>query len=326
MNISRRTALGMTIAPLLTAATPKRDSGKAAVIPKGLWPVMLTPFKQDRSIDWNALDAITDWYIESGSDGLFACCQSSEVWSLTEDERIQVTARVVKRAGKVPVVAGGLPGYDSKIVAPFVQRIVDAGAHAAVLTTSQVTEKAEPDSLWRDRVETILNATGSFPFGLYEAPSPYKRLLTPEMMHWAGETGRFVFHKDTSCDIVAIEAKCKAIKGTPFRFYNANVETLVDGIHKGADGFSGIAANAYPKVVAYATHNAHKLEKTGRAQVFLSTSEKILGKKYPLSAKVLANMAGVPIQPVCRRDIAPLTEEHTQTLRDLRKAADAFQG
>ncbi len=326
MNISRRSALGMTIAPLLSAATPKRVPGKAEVVPKGLWPVMLTPFKQDQSIDWNALDAITDWYIENGSDGLFACCQSSEVWNLTEDERIQVTARVVKRAGKIPVVAGGLPGYGVKNVTPFVQRIVDTGARAAVLTTSQVTEKAEPDSLWRDRVETILNATGNFPFGLYEAPSPYKRLLTPEMMHWAGETGRFVFHKDTSCDIVAIEAKCKAIQGTPFRFYNANVETLIDGVHKGADGFSGIAANAYPKVVAYATHNAKKLEKTGRVQVFLSQSEKILGKKYPLSAKVLANMAGVPIQPVCRRTIAPLTEEHTQTLRELRKAADTFLG
>ncbi len=326
MNISRRAALGMTIAPLLAAAPSKGVSGKAAVVPKGLWPVMLTPFKQDQSIDWNALDALTDWYIESGSDGLFACCQSSEVWSLTEDERIQVTARVVKRAGKIPVVTGGLPGYEVKNVGPFVQRIIDTGAKAAVLTTSQVTEKSDPDTLWRDRVETILSATGNFPFGLYEAPSPYKRLLSEEMMHWAGKTGRFVFHKDTSCDIVAIEAKCKAVKGTPFRFYNANVETLVDGIHKGADGFSGIAANAWPKVVAYATHKAHQLSKDGREQTFLSSSEKILSKKYPLSAKVLANMAGVPIVPVCRRNIAPVTEDHMQTLREIRKSADNFLG
>src|SRR5690606_34557124 len=126
------------------------------------------PFKQDKSVDWNALDALTDWYLESGADGMFPCCASSEVWTLSEEERLQVTARVAKRAGKVPVVSAGLPSWEIKTVVPYVKRLMDTGAHAAILMTNQVAAQAEPDSLWRDRVEAILEATGDVPFGAYE--------------------------------------------------------------------------------------------------------------------------------------------------------------
>ena len=40
---------------------------------------MITPFKEDLSVDYKALDALTEWFIESGTAGLFAVCQSSEM-------------------------------------------------------------------------------------------------------------------------------------------------------------------------------------------------------------------------------------------------------
>ena len=40
-----------------------------STLPDGAWPVMLTPFHEDRSIDWDGLDAYTDWLIELGSAG-----------------------------------------------------------------------------------------------------------------------------------------------------------------------------------------------------------------------------------------------------------------
>ena len=56
-------------------------------LPKGVWPVMLTPFTADGAIDWDGVDVLTDWYIESGVAGLFAVCASSEMYHLTEGER-----------------------------------------------------------------------------------------------------------------------------------------------------------------------------------------------------------------------------------------------
>ncbi len=315
------------MAPLLSnvsSAAQKRDSAKSSVVPKGMWPAMLTPFKQDKSVDWNALDALTDWYLESGADGMFPCCASSEVWTLSEEERLQVTARVAKRAGKVPVVSAGLPSWEIKTVVPYVKRLMDTGAHAAVLMTNQIAAEAEPDSLWRDRVEAILEATGDVPFGAYEVPSPYKRLLTPEIMRWAARTGRFVFLKDTTCEIEAIASKCAAIKGSPFRLFNAHVPILVEAIQRNADGFCGIAGNAYPDIVAYATHHALEPGKALKAQEFLTRNEKRLGMAYPLSAKILAHMAGVPIEPVCRKKTRTLNAEQMQILKDVHQEASTL--
>ncbi len=326
MQISRRIALGMAAAPLLASAARKTASMNNTMVPKGMWPAMLTPFKQDQSVDWNALDALTDWYLENGADGMFPCCASSEVWTLTEEERLKVTARVARRAGKVPVVSAGLPGWETKTVAPYVKRLMDTGAHAAILMTNQMAEKAEPDSLWRDRVEAILDATGDVPFGAYEVPSPYKRLLTPEMMGWAAKTGRFVFLKDTSLQVEAIAAKCAAIKGSPFRLFNAHVPILVEAIQRGADGFCGIAGNAYPNIVAYATHHALEPGKSAKAQEFLTRNEKRLGMAYPLTAKILARLDGVPIEPVCRKKTKRLSAEQMQILNDVHREAVALLG
>lgn len=48
-------------------------------IPSGLWPVMVTPFHEDRSIDWRGVDALTDWYLSAGAVGLFAVAQTIEM-------------------------------------------------------------------------------------------------------------------------------------------------------------------------------------------------------------------------------------------------------
>jgi hypothetical protein len=58
---------------------------------------------------------------------------------------------------------------------------------------------------------------------------------------WAADTGRFHFHKDTCCSVAEITAKVHAVTGagaglTPFRFYNANVETLVPSVTVGGHG------------------------------------------------------------------------------------------
>ena len=77
-----------------------------STLPTGAWPVMLTPFNENRSIDWVAVDDYTDWLIELGSAGLFAVALSSEMYDLSHDERLELSARVVERAaGRVPVVA-----------------------------------------------------------------------------------------------------------------------------------------------------------------------------------------------------------------------------
>ena len=76
--------------------------------PGGVWPVMLTPFKENGEVDYRGLEALVNWYIEKEVDGLFAVCQSSEMFYLSLDERIKISRKVVEIAAeRVPVIASG---------------------------------------------------------------------------------------------------------------------------------------------------------------------------------------------------------------------------
>ncbi|RYY08627.1 MAG: dihydrodipicolinate synthase family protein, partial [Chitinophagaceae bacterium] len=75
---------------------------------KAFIPVMLTPFKDNGAVDYDALTELTEFYLNAGVGGLFANCQSSEMFALTEQERLGITKHVVQVVnGAVPVVAAG---------------------------------------------------------------------------------------------------------------------------------------------------------------------------------------------------------------------------
>ena len=76
--------------------------------PGGVWPVMLTPYTEDNEVDEQALVQLVEWYIGKGVNGLFAVCQSSEMFFLSLEERLNVARTVVRAAaGRVPVIASG---------------------------------------------------------------------------------------------------------------------------------------------------------------------------------------------------------------------------
>ncbi len=93
-------------------------------LPQGFIPVMLTPFTENGEIDFEGLTQLTEFYLEAGAAGLFANCLSSEMFELTEEERLAITQHVVKVTdGRVPVVATGTFGGPIAQQANFVERI-----------------------------------------------------------------------------------------------------------------------------------------------------------------------------------------------------------
>lgn len=92
----------------------------------GLWPVMLTPFLENNQIDHKGLQMLTDFYIASGAKGLFSNCLSSEMFQLTDEERLQVIRTVVSATkSQVPVVASGTFSSDLKKNSEFIKQVFD---------------------------------------------------------------------------------------------------------------------------------------------------------------------------------------------------------
>ena len=218
--------------------------------PGGVWPVMLTPFTEENQVDYPALKELVEWYIENGVDGLFAVCQSSEMFKLTLEERVGIAAKVKEfAAGRVPVIASGHISDSLEEQIHELKLIAETGVDAVIMITNRMAAEDESDEVWISNTEKILEALPSdIRFGLYECPYPYKRVMSPKVTEWCASTGRFYFLKDTCCDADQIREKLAICKDTHLKLYNANTATLLESLKDGAYGYCGVMANMHPRL------------------------------------------------------------------------------
>ena len=162
-------------------------------------PVMITPFNLKAEIDYDAVSELVEFYLQAGVSGFFANCLSSEMFSLSEDERLKLTKHVVERVnGRVPIVATGSFGLTLEDKADFTKRIYDIGVDAVIMITGHFAKVDEDNDALLRNFEKILSLTDNIPLGMYECPSPYKRIVEPEVFKKLLEFERFIYHKDTS--------------------------------------------------------------------------------------------------------------------------------
>lgn len=290
-------------------------------LPGGLWPVMLTPFLENNEVDYHGLKKLTDFYIQSGASGLFSNCLSSEMFQLTSAERLRVIETVVKVAkSRVKVVATGTFSTDMKKCAEFIKQVYDTGVDAVIVISNQVADIDEGDDIFKKRTEELLKLTGNIPLGMYECPYPYKRLISIDLMKWLAQTGRFLYHKDTSCDLRSIHNKLDVIKGTAYSLYNANTITSLSSMESGAAGISPIGANLYPELYSFLIN---EFEQKGNTDQLVSLNaqldlmDAIVDQCYPFSAKLFLQKRGFPINTTCRIQHGKMRSENHLKLEAL---------
>lgn len=270
--------------------------------PGGVWPVMLTPFTKDGALDEGGLRALTDWYIQSGVNGLFSACQSSEILRLTLKERVahaRVTVEAAK--GRVPVIASGHVSDDMDEQTRELEAMADTGVDAVILITNHLAKPDEPDSVWIKNCETLIKRLGDgIRLGLYECPLPYKRLMTKETLRFCPDTGRFYFLKDTCCDAKTIADRLETLRNSSLRLYNANSTTLLASLREGAAGFSGVMAGFHPELYVWLT--AHPYHQNAQAvQDILAVCSLIERQLYPVNAKYhLKAIEKLPVETYSR--------------------------
>ncbi|MBN1877513.1 MAG: dihydrodipicolinate synthase family protein [Anaerolineae bacterium] len=278
----------------------------------GIWPTMITPFTDTGILDTDALAHLIAWYLERQVNGLFTVCQSSEMFYLSLEERVTLAATVVKLVeGQVPVIASGHISDTLTAQVEEVQRVADTGVDAVVLVTNRFAQPTDPDTVWQQNLERFLaRVPDDIALGFYECPYPYKRLLTPELLAWCAATGRFLFLKDTSCDLAQMRAKQAAVQNSYLKIFNANAATLLDSLRAGLAGYSGVMANFHPQVYAWLWHNWTTLpDKAQEVQDFLGAASLIERQVYPVNAKYFLQLEGIPISLHTRcRDANTLTD------------------
>jgi 4-hydroxy-tetrahydrodipicolinate synthase len=297
-------------------------------LPQGFIPVMLTPFKENGDIDFDGLTQLTELYLGAGAAGLFANCLSSEMYELTEDERLAVTQHVVNVAnGRVPVVATGTFGGAIAEQAEFAKKIYATGIQAVIVITSLIANEDESDEVFMARMHELLSLTPGVIFGLYECPVPYKRLITAENLGELAATGRVIYHKDTSLDLENVKAKIAATQGQVFGVYDAYMEHAVASLRAGSAGLSCIQGNFFPEMIVWLCNNVNNPEaQAGVQQIqdLLIQTMPVIHYAYPTVAKYYLQKRGFPISLYTRRKVEACTEEVKAEVDELFEMVNAL--
>lgn len=277
-------------------------------IAKGIWPTMITPFTEDNRIDDQALCRMMDWYVKQGCDGVFAVCQSSEMFFLTLEERVHLARRCVELAGdRIQVIASGHISDRIEDQVEELRAVWATGVRAVVLVSNRLAKQDEDDDIWIANAQHLLDALPEVTFGMYECPYPYKRLITPKTMTWMVSTGRFAFLKDTCCHAPTIRERLQIIRdhtpegAEPMGLFNANTMTLLESLRDGADGFCGVMGNLHPDLYQWLFRNFRKEPVWARdLQAGLTMLSSLEANAYPVCAKKHMQDVGIPMTLVTR--------------------------
>lgn len=267
----------------------------------GAYPTMITPYNENGTVDYGAVEALTEWYWEKGCDGIFAACQSSEIAFLSLADRVKLSKTVKEKADalargaangrRMSVVASGHVSDDFNEQCTELNAVAQTGVDAVVLISNRSDIENTSDEKWIADTERILNALPEQTMvGTYECPRPYKRLLTPKTVKWIADTGRFAFIKDTCCDAEEIAKRIEILGDSGVKLFNANGQTTLETLRAGAYGYCGIMCNFHPKLYVWLCHHFKDQPETAdHIGALLSMCAFTEGPVYPVTAKYHMN-------------------------------------
>lgn len=292
---------------------------------RGVYPTMITPYTKDGAVDYEAAKQLVTWYGQQGCNGIFAVCQSSEMFYLSLKERVKLaetTVQAVKESGyAMSVVASGHISEDIEAQAEEITAIAQTGVDSVVLVSNRLDLHHDGDKVWIKNAEALLSKIpADVKLGIYECPYPYKRLLTEEIFRWCLSTGRFSFIKDTCCDPDLLQERLTLLKGTPIEIFNANAQTLLQSMQQGAAGYSGVMANFHPDLYVWLTeHWKEQPQLAEEVQAFLCLAAFTESMAYPVTAKYYQSQYGVPMELHSRsRDPKELSNYQKLVVEQLR--------
>lgn len=280
----------------------------------GCWPTMITPFTADNKVDFPAVKAITNWYIDRGADGIFAVCQSSEMFFLSQQEKLDIAKAVVEAAeGRIKVIASGHTSDDHQAQIEELGAMSQTGVDAVVLVSNRLAKADEDSAVFNANAQDIFDQLSDVTFGLYECPYPYLRLLTDEFLAWAAKEDKLVFLKDVSCSLEIEKRRVELVKGTKLALFNANTATLLDSWIAGYQGYNGVMANFHIDIYKWMYEHFRTEPVLARKVMdFLTVSGVSEARAYPVNAKYHFDLTGIPMSLVTRSKPVSLLNENAR--------------
>ena len=211
---------------------------------KGMGVALITPFKDDESIDFDALSKLIEYQIQNGIDYLVVLGTTAETPTLTEQEKNEVLSFVIERVKeRVPIVLG-LGGNNTRGIVERLKTESFQGVDA-ILSVVPYYNKPSQEGIYQ-HYKAIASAT-KLPVILYNVPGRTGVNMTAETtLRLAREFDNIVAIKEASRNITQMD---DIIKNKPkdFMVISGDDGITFPLITLGAVGVISVIGNAFPR-------------------------------------------------------------------------------
>jgi len=210
---------------------------------RGTGVALVTPFREDESVDYPALEQLINHVIEGGVNYLVALGTTAETPTLSAGEKADVLAFIIEKCNdRVPVVAG-VGGNNTREVVTQVKEL-PAGV-AGILSVSPYYSKPTQTGIY-SHFAAIAEAT-ELPVILYNVPGRTAgNMLPTTTLRLANTFSNIVAIKEASGNM----AQCmELVQHRPegFAILSGDDNLVLAQLAIGMDGVISVAANAYTK-------------------------------------------------------------------------------
>lgn len=211
---------------------------------RGLGIALITPFNEDQSVDFEALDRLLEYQLDNGADFLCILATTGETPCLTQEEREQIQQFVIEKVnGRIPIVVGCGGNNTAAVVQELKTR--NFKGVDGILSVCPYYNKPSQEGLYQ-HFKHIADAT-SLPVILYNVPGRTGINMKAETtVRLANDCENIVAVKEASGNLEQVD---EILKNKPegFAVLSGDDSLTYPMIACGAEGVISVIGNALPK-------------------------------------------------------------------------------
>jgi len=287
---------------------------------RGCGTALVTPFRQDGSIDESSLRNLVAWQVESGIDFLVPCGTTGETPTLSRDEQVQVVDVTVEVAGgRVPIIAGATANATQDAVERAKEMAARPGVDG-ILTASPYYNKPTQEGQYQ-HFRAMAEAVDK-PIILYNVPGRTGTNIEPATLARLAELPNIVGVKEASGNMAQIAEVASSVPDN-FALLSGDDAITLPVIAVGGVGVISVAGNEIPHEMAEMTRAALNNDWVSARQIqrkYLALMLANFIETNPLPVKAVLAMMG-KIEEIYRLPLVPMRRDARAKLQ--RIAAEA---
>lgn len=286
----------------------------------GAGVALVTPFKEDLSVDYDQLEKFIDFQIDNGTDSIIICGTSGEASTMSHDEQIEVVSACVSHVnGRVPVIAGAGANCTDEAL-NLAKRSEKAGADALLVVTPYYN-KATQKGL--EEYYTTVGNSVDIPIIMYNVPGRTGTNIQPATaVKIAKSVDNIVAIKEASGDIGQV-ATLAALADGCLDIYSGNDDQVVPLLALGGKGVISVLSNVAPRQTHDMVMKFLEGDVKGSLDIqlkYMDVIHNLFSEVNPIPAKRAVSEMGY-CRNLVRRPLTEMEEDHAQVLINAMKEA-----